>query len=196
MYDCGTSKTVTNLSLWGWIGVYAPLSFIFQGSNNAVNWSNLYSSGNLTWSTSGTEQKNFTIPNTTSYRYYRLYMTPQTFGFFGINEIQAFQYSVPNATLTYTGSFLLTSKKRGFLVLCKDLSGSGIVNTDFKLSALNSSGSYVQLSLAAEVNTNYNGNVLYYAEILDSNLTNQAGWKIDILNGKTFELNGVVQWQS
>ena len=82
-------------------GVSRPRSWIFQGSNNNSNWTNIQSITNGTVSTNGLST--FRTGNTTAYRYYRIYVSANHGGSrVALREVQliAGNYRTSKAALT------------------------------------------------------------------------------------------------
>jgi Siphovirus ReqiPepy6 Gp37-like protein/F5/8 type C domain len=79
-YDFGTGKTIVKYRLYYEYGVsgwnsydYSPSTWDFQGSNDNVNWTTLDTQTGQGWDSDG--WKEYIFDNTTSFRYYRLYVT-------------------------------------------------------------------------------------------------------------------------
>jgi hypothetical protein len=76
-YHFSSSQIITKYVIFpnGMIGTYGtPTDWTFQGSNDGTTWTTLDTRTNVGSWTTGTG-KEFTFPNTTSYAYYRLYIT-------------------------------------------------------------------------------------------------------------------------
>lgn len=74
----------------GYTGVnqHAPTAFTFQGSNDNTNWTTLDTKSGVTFALS--TPNTYTISNTTSYTYYRLYMTASTSTYLVISELELY----------------------------------------------------------------------------------------------------------
>lgn len=107
-YDlgAGVAKVVNKLATKAYSGVNFN-AFKFQGSNNNSDWTDIYS-GN---GENNTNLQTFVFPNTTAYRYYRLYMTSgYTSPQIALYEISMYERSVDcysESTIKTQGSYAL-----------------------------------------------------------------------------------------
>lgn len=73
-YDFGTAKVMTRMTVTAHTTTTrTPKNFTIRGSQDATNWTTLYTGTNVTWTAS--EKKEFSFSNVTGYRYYSLYIT-------------------------------------------------------------------------------------------------------------------------
>jgi|GEM_PF-1548179 len=73
-----------------------PTSWKLQGSNDNSNWTDLHTVSGESWADDGPKTYSFTT-NSTSYRYYRLYITATTGGVYvQIKEFELFEFVPPN----------------------------------------------------------------------------------------------------
>lgn len=107
-YDlgAGVAKVVNKLATKAYSGINFN-AFKFQGSNNNSDWTDIYS-GN---GENNTNLQTFVFPNTTAYRYYRLYMTSgYTSPQIALYEISMYERSVDcysESTIKTQGSYSL-----------------------------------------------------------------------------------------
>lgn len=99
MFTLPAAKCITRLDIWG--AANRIKDFAFQASTDGSAWSNLYTGQNTNDNTLVTH----TIPNTASYKYYRIYIT-STWGnigsyFPGISEVKIYCATLAYATSGY-----------------------------------------------------------------------------------------------
>jgi len=84
-------------SLYGGSTAWTPKTFTFNGSNNNVDWTQLDSRVNQTWTTS--EAKTYYFANTTPYRYYKLHITANNGDVYtGFNEMEMYERDTSDTT--------------------------------------------------------------------------------------------------
>jgi len=81
-------------------GDHTPLTWDFQGSDNASDWTTLHSVSNISYTGNWTAWQTFT--NSNSYRYYRFYITASTSSYSNIADIQLVE-----ANIVYTSYDIL-----------------------------------------------------------------------------------------
>jgi hypothetical protein len=193
-YDLGASVTriLTYMSLQGSSSGSAPQSFLVQGSNDDTNWTTLYTSTTLSWA-STTETKNFSIANTTAYRWYRLYMTPVTFGFFGITEWYGYQQSSSNITLTSVVSTASQSFNKVSVIVLYQPVATSVINTDCTIEINRNSGSnWVTVILTELFTDSDNLKVLSgVADLSAQPVGTGMQWRFKTLNNKEQRINAV-----
>jgi hypothetical protein len=197
-YDCVTPKVVNYINIYAWQGVYAPYSFQFQGSNDNVNWTTLYTSAVLSWSATSTEAKTFSISNSTAYRWYRLYMTPQTANYFGVNDFAGYFYQPSNMTLTSVVTTAQAVPDDVRVIALWQPSASYILNTDCTFEVSRNGGtSWTQAPLVYEGEYDSGGIkvISAYVSVASQPSGTAMQWRFKTLNNKEQKLHAVyLQW--
>lgn len=96
-YQFTSGKVITGYAVTSRISEFnrSPQAWSFQGSNDGSSWTTLDSQTGQTGWTS-LQRRPFSFSNTTSYTYYRLYMTTQgSDAYVGIGFLEMFEVAVP-----------------------------------------------------------------------------------------------------
>jgi len=112
-YEFTSAKTIVKYTIQASVSdVYYPINFKFQGSNDGVNYTDCDTQVNQNFTTG--EKKEYSFSNTTSYTYYRLYITSSSQGTHAtIGELEMMELVTPNLqcysedTIKQQGSYSL-----------------------------------------------------------------------------------------
>lgn len=137
-YQFPTGKIVSKYTIYGpkdagYEG-RSPNSWQFQGSNNGSAWTTLDTQSGVSSWTVGTP-KSYTFSNSTSFTYYRLYVTAANSGptDWQVCELQMFASLAPQAITTVSAAFALGFQPSQARIVCPVELESGVLGTDCML---------------------------------------------------------------